>query len=64
MVAIEYPDALRNPNFRECDLLLLEDQTVKNSFALVFFTTAVLNMNDGTGDLAANLEIQVQYDDI
>lgn len=36
----------------------MENPSVKNSFALIASTTAVLNMNDKDGHIAANLEIQ------
>lgn len=43
---------------KESDLLLLEDASKTNSLALVGHTTAVLNLNDATGVLESNLEIQ------
>lgn len=43
---------------RDSDLYLLENPFVKNSFAMIASTTAVLNMNDIGGHISANLEIQ------
>ncbi|EFO91326.1 hypothetical protein CRE_11977 [Caenorhabditis remanei] len=43
---------------RDADLYLLENPFVKNSFAMIASTTAVLNMNDIGGHISANLEIQ------
>uniref|UniRef100_A0A1I7TSK2 Ricin B-type lectin domain-containing protein n=1 Tax=Caenorhabditis tropicalis TaxID=1561998 RepID=A0A1I7TSK2_9PELO len=43
---------------RDSDLYLLENSSVKNSFALIASTTAVLNTNDIGGHISANLEIQ------
>ena len=43
---------------RDADLYLLENTFVKNSFAMIASTTAVLNMNDIGGHISANLEIQ------
>ncbi|EGT60192.1 hypothetical protein CAEBREN_29682, partial [Caenorhabditis brenneri] len=43
---------------RDSDLYILENPFVKNSFAMIASTTAVLNMNDIGGHISANLEIQ------
>ncbi|CAB3411170.1 unnamed protein product [Caenorhabditis bovis] len=43
---------------RDSDLYMIENCWMKNSFALVASTTAVLNMNDMNGHIGANLEIQ------
>ncbi|CAI5441534.1 unnamed protein product [Caenorhabditis angaria] len=43
---------------RDSDLYILENCHMKNSFALIASTTAVLNMNDQFGHIMANLEIQ------
>lgn len=43
------------------DLVLLENPSLKESFALVAHTSAVLNMSDPRGKLSANLELQVSY---
>ncbi|KAI6183494.1 hypothetical protein M3Y97_00495100 [Aphelenchoides bicaudatus] len=43
---------------KESDLLLLEDSSKSNSLALVGHTTAVLNLNDASGVIESNFEIQ------
>ncbi|CAI2346071.1 unnamed protein product [Caenorhabditis sp. 36 PRJEB53466] len=43
---------------RDSDLYIMENPSVKNSFALIASTTAVLNMNDAGGYMSADLEIQ------
>lgn len=45
---------------KESDLLLLEDSSKSNSLALVGHTTAVLNLNDASGIIESNFEIQVK----
>ncbi|WKX95651.1 hypothetical protein Q1695_012255 [Nippostrongylus brasiliensis] len=43
---------------RDSDLYLLENPAMKNSFAVVVNTSAVLNVNDSGGVMTTNLEIQ------
>uniref|UniRef100_A0A8R1I7D5 Uncharacterized protein n=1 Tax=Caenorhabditis japonica TaxID=281687 RepID=A0A8R1I7D5_CAEJA len=59
-----YLDAHAPPTFcikitlRDSDLYIMENASLKNSFAIIASTTAVLNMNDAGGNISANLEIQ------
>ena len=47
---------------QKTDLLLLEDPSMKDSFAVVAQTYAVLNLSDPRGELNVNLEMQVRVE--
>ncbi|NP_001348705.1 Ricin B-type lectin domain-containing protein [Caenorhabditis elegans] len=54
----QFPTFSVKITLRDSDLYILENPFVKNSFAMIASTTAVLNMNDNGGYISANLEIQ------